>query len=217
MTNPEFHPAGDTTVLRALGISIPGPDIASEVQLPALAIPPGITWLGGGEGRGKTSLLRIFAGAQPCAHSTLQLAGSTLAEAPAAYREQVAWLDPQSTAFEHTTLPDFFSAIATQFPQWDHPLHLELMQALGLQAHLQKQLYMLSTGTKRKVWLSASLASGARLTLLDEPFAALDKASIGCVLDFLAEAADHRTRAWVVADYQAPFGVPLAHTIDLGE
>ncbi|OYU42303.1 MAG: ABC transporter, partial [Burkholderiales bacterium PBB4] len=66
-------------------------------------------------------------------------------------------------------------------------------------------------------WLGAAVASGASLTLLDEPFAALDKASIGCVLDFLTEAAGHRTRAWVVADYQAPAGVPLAHTIDLGD
>ena len=92
-----------------------------------------------------------------------------------------------------------------------------LMQALDLTLHLEKPLYMLSTGSKRKVWLAAALASGAALTLLDEPFAALDRSSIRSVLDLLREAASHRQRAWVVADYEAPPGVPLAQHIDLGD
>jgi energy-coupling factor transporter ATP-binding protein EcfA2 len=74
---------------------------------------------------------------------------------------------------------------------------------------------MLSTGSKRKVWLAAAFASGAAVTLLDEPFAALDKASINLVLELLQDAAIHATRAWVVADYEAPRGVPLALTISL--
>ena len=32
----------------------------------------------------------------------------------------------------------------------------------------------LSAGTRRKVWLAGAFASGAAVTLLDEPFAALD-------------------------------------------
>jgi energy-coupling factor transporter ATP-binding protein EcfA2 len=76
---------------------------------------------------------------------------------------------------------------------------------------------MHSTGSKRKVWLIAALASGATLTLLDEPFAALDKASIRSILAQLKEAAQHASRAWVVADYEAPPGVAMAHTIYLGD
>jgi energy-coupling factor transporter ATP-binding protein EcfA2 len=55
------------------------------------------------------------------------------------------------------------------------------------------------------------------VTLLDEPFAALDKASIGFVLELLDDAAADSTRAWVVADYEAPRGVPLAAEVDLGD
>ena len=54
-----------------------------------------------------------------------------------------------------------------------------LIQAFELTPHLEKPLYMLSTGSKRKVWLAAAFASGAAVTLLDQPFAALDKASVG--------------------------------------
>ena len=74
---------------------------------------------------------------------------------------------------------------------------------------------MLSTGSKRKVWLAAAFASGAAVTLLDEPFAALDKASIGFVLELLGDVAAHTERAWVLADFEAPGKVPLAAILDL--
>ena len=83
--------------------------------------------------------------------------------------------------------------------------------------HLTKPGTMLSAGTRRKVWLAGAFASGAAVTLLDEPFAALDKASIGFVLELLDDAAASSTRAWVVADYEAPRGVPLAAEVDLGD
>lgn len=82
---------------------------------------------------------------------------------------------------------------------------------------MNKQLYMFSAGSKRKVWLAAAFASGAAVTLLDEPFAALDKASIGFVVELLEDAADHPERAWVIADYEAPGDVRLASVIDLGD
>jgi energy-coupling factor transporter ATP-binding protein EcfA2 len=93
----------------------------------------------------------------------------------------------------------------------------ELAEGLGLGPHLAKPGYMLSAGTRRKVWLAGAFASGAAVTLLDEPFAALDKASIGFVLELLDDAAASSTRAWVVADYEAPRGVPLAAEVDLGD
>jgi len=76
---------------------------------------------------------------------------------------------------------------------------------------------MLSTGSKRKVWLSAAFASGAAVTLIDEPFVALDKRSIDFLLELLQDVADHPARAWVVADYTAPAGVPLAAMVELAE
>jgi energy-coupling factor transporter ATP-binding protein EcfA2 len=74
---------------------------------------------------------------------------------------------------------------------------------------------MLSTGSKRKVWLAGAFASGATVTLLDEPFAALDKASIGFVMELLEEAAHHPKRAWVLAHHEAPGAVPLAAIIEV--
>jgi energy-coupling factor transporter ATP-binding protein EcfA2 len=47
------------------------------------------------------------------------------------------------------------------------------------------------------------LACGATVTCLDQPYAALDQASIRVIRAFLGDMADHATRTWVVADYEA--------------
>ena len=187
------------------------------LDLPALQIPPGVSWVGGGEGRGKSSLLRCLAGDLVLPGSQLQIGSTVLASAPGAYRAQVFWMDPRTTVHDPVPGAQFLASTAVRYPGWNAALLADLSEALDLTPHLEKPLYMLSTGSKRKVWLAAALASGATLTLLDEPFAALDKRSIRCVLDLLRDAASQPHRAWVVADYEAPAGVPLAQHIDLGD
>lgn len=76
-------------------------------------------------------------------------------------------------------------------------------------------MYMLSTGSKRKVWLSAAFAAGASLTLIDQPFAALDGPAIRFLREWLEDAAEVTDRSWVIADFEAPAGVPLSGTLSL--
>jgi len=53
--------------------------------------------------------------------------------------------------------------------------------------HQHKQLFMLSTGSRRKVAVAGLLACGATITCLDQPYAALDSASIQVIRDFLTD------------------------------
>ena len=183
----------------------------------ATRIAPGVTLVRGGDGCGKSTLLSLLAGALPAQGGTLQIHGAALATQPEAYRAQVFWADPRSSAWEQVTPSAYFQSLIKQYPRFDAQAVAELADDLGLTPHLAKPLYMLSTGSKRKVWLAAAFASGAAVTLLDEPFAALDPASIRCVRELLTEAAGHPSRAWVLADYTAPAGVALAGVIDLGD
>ncbi len=182
-----------------------------------LNLPAGITWVGGGEGRGKTHLLRSLAADGVLPTGPLELGGVRWQTEPERYRQRVFWMDPRTQAHDQISATHFFANTAARYPTWDSELLDHLCKAMGLQAHQDKPLYMLSTGSKRKVWLAAALASGAQLTLLDMPFAALDSASISAVLNFLGTAAQHPHRAWVLADYVAPPGVALALRIDLGD
>lgn len=212
-----MHP--ETTILRAQGLVFshsppPAPPLFDRLSL---VLPPGVTWLGGGEGSGKTTLLRLLAGALPAnaLQGQLQLDGVCLAQDASAYRRQVAWLDPRDDARDLQTARDIFAAMPAHHAGWNADALQAHIAGLSLAPHLDKALYMMSSGTRRKVLIAAALAASAPLTLLDQPFMALDRPSIDYLLDVLAEASRHADRAWVVADYEAPPGVALSSTVEL--
>jgi ABC-type multidrug transport system ATPase subunit len=180
-------------------------------------IGPGVTLVRGGDGSGKTTLLRLLAGELAASGGRLQLNGIDLARQGAAYRQQVFWVDPRSDACDQMTVRDYFASIPGRHPGFDLQALAGLVAGWSLAPHLDKRLTMLSTGSKRKVWLAAAFASNAAVTLLDGPFAALDSASTGFLMTLLAQAATDPARAWILAHYEAPGDVALAATIDLGD
>lgn len=182
----------------------------------SFSIPPGVTWLGGDESTGKTTLLRLMSGELAARSGKLAINGIALAQPALAYRSQLFWVEPRTDAFNALTPQAYWDSVRKQYPAFDGALLGSLIDALGLAPHLSKSMYMLSTGTKRKIFLAASFAANAPVTLLDEPFAALDRVSIDVVLELLHEAAEQPSQAWVVADYVAPSGVVLSQTIALG-
>ncbi|HET8747474.1 MAG TPA: ATP-binding cassette domain-containing protein [Ramlibacter sp.] len=155
-----------------------------------LPLEPGLVAVTGDEGAGKTSLLRWLAGDRVALTREAQLPDGL-------------WLDLSLPGQDELTPHQVWDTLRQRCSRWDLALQEDLAQALGLEPHLGKKLLMLSTGSRRKVALVALLASGATVTCLDQPFAALDAASAGVLRDFLAEATEHTTRTWVVADYEA--------------
>ncbi|QRX84880.1 ATP-binding cassette domain-containing protein [Glaciimonas sp. PAMC28666] len=170
----------------------------------------------GGEGSGKTTLLRLMAGDLVPDQGLLQINDIRLDDQPVSYQRQAFRVDVQSEAFDQLTPTAYFASLHERYPAFDEVLLAELIEGLSLMPHLDKNLYMLSTGSKRKVWLAAAFAAGATVTLLDDPFAALDKGSIRFVMRFLDKMANHSTRAWIISHYETPCTAPLAAVIDLG-
>lgn len=169
---------------------------------------PGLTWVTGDEGTGKTSLLRLLAGEIAPTQGYIQgLLSGSVAYGEPAWRPCVFWQDPRSSAHDATVVQDYLALQQQIWPQWQSTLMDELLDALDLRGHLHKRFDMLSAGTRRKVWSAAAFASGAPLTLLDEPFAALDRPSMRVILELLQDAVQHAARIWVVADYEVPSGL----------
>ena len=164
-----------------------------------LDIPAGLSAITGGEGRCKTWLLR-------------QLCGDTPSRVPGA-----CLVDLHLPEDDAHTPEQVWQGLRALFPHWDIDLQVALAQALGLDEHRDKALSMLSTGSRRKVGLVATLASGATLTGLDQPYTALDMASVAVLRSFLSDAAEQTDRAWLVADYEADAALSWASVIDLGE
>ncbi|MGV0959919.1 MAG: ATP-binding cassette domain-containing protein [Limnohabitans sp.] len=164
----------------------------------------GVHAICGDEGTGKTTLLRLLAGDLP------PMSGS-VSTPPGG----VFWLDLQGAEHDQRTVQACWDGLRQRYPGWRDDLLQDLAEALDMHQHRHKRLNMLSTGSRRKVMVLAALASGATVTLLDQPFVALDLKSIGVIQAFLLEAAEHPSRAWIVADYEAPGDVPLASVVSL--
>lgn len=181
-----------------------GPDGVAVIRDLSHGWPAGLHGVCGDEGSGKTSLLRLLAGDWP-AHS-----GSVL-QAPGL----VFFADLKGSEHDHTRVDECWAQLQTRFPAWDQELLDDLSQALDMERHRAKPLYMLSTGSRRKVMLVAALASGATVTLLDQPFVSLDQVSVRVIKSFLCEAAQSRDRAWLLADYEMPADLPVASVLYL--
>lgn len=183
-----------------------------------LRIGPGATLLRGGDGRGKTTLLRIIAGHLHPQEGRI---------APGA--RDVFWIDPRASGTDgggpgaQQTPAQWWAAQALGRPGWQAGALEDHIRGFGLAEHAGKRMEQLSTGTRRKVLLAAGFASGAALVLVDEPIAGLDRASIAYLRHCLCDAAAAAS-AWhgggsavVVAHYDALGDVPWTQVVELGD
>jgi len=122
----------------------------------------------------------------------------------------VFFVDPSTTQFDALGVRACSASLRAGDDRFDEAAWQALVEGFGLLPHLDKSIHMLSTGSRRKVWLAAALASGRPLVLLDEPAAALDTASVRCLHRALARKAGAAAQALLVASGETLAAVPLA-------
>jgi len=76
----------------------------------------GVSLVLGGDGRGKTTLMRLLAGELPVQSGSLHIHGVSLKEHPQAYRQQLFWIDPRTSAFDQLTPLQFFAGQRQNHP-----------------------------------------------------------------------------------------------------
>jgi ABC-type multidrug transport system ATPase subunit len=162
----------------------------------------GLTWVRGSNGTGKSTLLKLLAGALPPLAGRIQVRGIEQGAAPLDYRREVFWCGPAGIAFDHLRPLEYFAFLLSLYPRFDSAAAQVAAADLGLAPFLGKRLRELSTGTQRKVWLAAAFAAGTAVVLLDEPLNALDMASVRTVRARLLGCAQDGTAAWVVVSHE---------------
>jgi ABC-type multidrug transport system ATPase subunit len=198
--------------VKGLGFGWPGRPLFHDLSFD---LPPGVSLVRGDDGSGKSTLLGLIAGALLPEAGTLSIQGVRLHEQHDAYRHRVFWIDPQTEAHDALAAGGYLESLSRHYPRFDNDTFNELVDGFGLRPHLGKPMYMLSTGSRRKVWLTAAFSSGTPLTLIDQPFAALDAPSARFLRELLQDASSHTSRAWLLADHEAPEGVLLTKKIEI--
>lgn len=201
------------TILSVNGLSGGPGDLPLFHDL-AFQVPAGVSALLGAESVGKTSLMRLLSGDLVASAGQLRLASGT-APLRLPQPSAVFWLDLRLPLHDSDTPAQCWAQLRASLPAWSDETQNELINDLLLAPHLNKRLNMLSTGSRRKVGLVAALASGAMVTLLDQPFVSLDQVSIRSLQEFLTQQGQNTERAWLIADYEKPTHLPLVSVIQL--
>lgn len=215
MLKQTFDPLHKTAspVLSVTGLSGGPGDLPLFCDLD-LQLPAGVSALLGDEGVGKTSLMRLLSGDLVASAGQLRLA-SQAHSLSLPQLSAVFWIDLRLPLHDNDTPMQCWAQLRASLPAWSNETQNELIEALQLAPHLDKRLNMLSTGSRRKVGLVAALASGAMVTLLDQPFVSLDQPSIRSLQTFLAQQGQNTERAWLIADYEQPAHLPLVSVLQL--
>ncbi len=190
-------------LLRIDRLCLRWPDGASQFSDLSLDIGAGVTLLHGDSGSGKTTLLRVIAG-DLAAGGRIVLNGRSRDGDAARWRRDVGVLDAADARLDALTADGVMAAVGERHGALDEAAWRRHVDAFGLQPHLAKAMFQLSTGSRRKVALAALLAARCPLTLLDEPGAGLDAASLRHLRQALAEANGDCERATLVV---ASFGL----------
>lgn len=175
---------------------------------------PGLCWLRGPNGTGKSTRLKLLAGALQPQWGTARIGDIDLVQQPLQYRREVFFVAAEPPPFEHLSPSERFGFLARLYPNSDAAAWQRHVDGFGLQPFLNQPLRALSTGTQHKAALAAALALGTRVLLLDEPLIALDAASHEHLRTALAEAANWRERLCLVVSHEA-LGVEPSAVIEL--
>ncbi|MBK8373581.1 heme ABC exporter ATP-binding protein CcmA [Sphingorhabdus sp.] len=159
-----------------------------------------IVWLRGSNGSGKTSLLRAIAGLLPVAVGTVERTG------------KLAMTDDAIALDYDQSLDDALRYWA----KLDGASGAELeaaMTSLDLVPLAELPVRMLSAGQKRRGSLARTIASGAAIWLLDEPYNGLDQANL-TRLDAAIERHAASQGIVIIASHVAP-SVNVANSVML--
>jgi heme exporter protein A len=133
----------------------------------------------GGNGQGKTSLLRLLTGLGRPDAGEVRWRGESIARCRDRYHREMAYLGHANGIKDDLTpVENLRFHVARLFEQAQA---LDTLKRLGLSRCLDLPCRALSFGQRRRVALSALLLAGASLWILDEPLTGLDVTAVALV------------------------------------
>lgn len=155
------------------------------LDIPSIQLTPGIYWLQGPNGSGKTSLLRMLAGILPF-EGDIRLQDLSLREQPVSYRRLIGWADAEPLYPNFLTGEDllrFYSAIRRPTAKETD----DLIDRLGVRPWLGSKSATWSAGMCKRVSLLLAFIGPSALITLDEPLVTLDQEGANDLYSLIAD------------------------------
>jgi heme exporter protein A len=136
----------------------------------------------GGNGQGKTSLLRLLTGLGRPDAGEVRWRGESIARCRDRYHREMAYLGHANGIKDDLTpVENLRFHVALHGRPFEQAQALDTLKRLGLSRCLDLPCRALSFGQRRRVALSALLLAGASLWILDEPLTGLDVTAVALV------------------------------------
>jgi ABC-2 type transport system ATP-binding protein/heme exporter protein A len=181
-----------------------------------LRLAPGLTWLRGRNGRGKTTLLKLLGGALAPAGGSIRLNGLDSRVDALAYRSHSFYCGGEAPALDWLTAKEWLDLHLSLYPGADLAAlqaHLEVFHIAAIGA---QPVSALSLGQYKKLQLALALALPVELLLIDEPFNGLDAQAVEVLQEDLARREAARDTCIVLTSHLALRVAPTA-TLDLDQ
>jgi ABC-2 type transport system ATP-binding protein len=137
--------------------------------------PPGCVALCEEDSTGKSSLLGIIAGVIVPDEGDVWIDGHSLIQTPLQAKARMAYVPDNCLASPMQTGRGLLKQVASEKNTTLHEGVLDLAYKLGLEPHLDKRFEQMSTGTRRKIFLTAAALGEPAVILADGPSNGLDK------------------------------------------
>ncbi|MDR7119616.1 ATP-binding cassette domain-containing protein [Rheinheimera soli] len=165
-----------------------------------LQLVPGLHWLSGANGSGKSSLLRVLAGLDKAQQGSIEF--NQLLVGSVAYQTLVGISADAVAPLQDNTVLGVLQLVTRCRGTAMEQLLLHA-KAFALEPLLQQKVAVLSLGQQKKLSLTLALAAKPKLLLLDEPFNALDPDSLVYCCTQL-QAAKERGALVLIASHLSP-------------
>ena len=176
-----------------------------------LDLAPGVYALTARNGTGKSTLLRLLAGAQRPSSGSVSIGGYDVAGDPFAARRLLSYEPNETPAYPFMTGAEFLRLVRGAKGAGADPVVDGLLDSFGLAPHLATRTDAMSLGTQKKLLLAAGWIGQPHVILLDEPSNALDAAARTALIARIRADADHAVILFAShdADFVAATGAKI--------